>query len=545
MRAPGKKTGLKKTKPKKPGSKQQDSKKPASKKQNKQQPTKQQPTKQQPAARSSLKNKPTRIAPSELSARLLARITLEPAADGHLEACFDGHAVGLGQVSAAAGHRAQGLRGGLPLTSFAAGGAVDQEIDRMVRRLARRGLLEYILGQASDGRDPVVIEPQTPDYWPQTPELGAADIVVLSRFAYLRRRGNDMVLESPRAAALIRIGDPQIAAAVAGLATPQPVKTLRQSDGALSDALLAVLLDCKMLLRIDAAHTDLRAAEGGDDLEMWDFHDLVFHTRSTEGRQANPLGGLYPYAGILPPLPAVRPRWPGQAIDLQQFSGAPAQPLAPVARLLRARQSTRSFDDAQPITLGELSRFLDGAARVQSQWESPVDFGDGDSGPMVGYAPRPYPSGGAAYALELYLTVANCDGLAPGFYHYDAAAHALVLIESRAVARDALLTSAAYAMDAPAGPQILITIAARFGRTAWKYSAIAYALVLKEVGVLTQSLYLVATDMGLGGCAIGNSNIDLFAKMTGIDVHVEGPVGQFALGRGAPEAFDEGMSQPE
>ena len=38
--------------------------------------------------------------------------------------------------------------------------------------------------------------------------------------------------------------------------------------------------------------------------------------------------------------------------------------------------------------------------------------------------------------------------------------------------------------------------------------------------------------MGLGGCAIGISNIDLFAKMTGIDFHVEGPVGQFALGRG-------------
>ena len=37
--------------------------------------------------------------------------------------------------------------------------------------------------------------------------------------------------------------------------------------------------------------------------------------------------------------------------------------------------------------------------------------------------------------------------------------------------------------------------------------------------------------MGLGGCAIGTGNIDLFAKMTGLDFHVEGPVGQFALGR--------------
>jgi nitroreductase len=47
-----------------------------------------------------------------------------------------------------------------------------------------------------------------------------------------------------------------------------------------------------------------------------------------------------------------------------------------------------------------------------------------------------------------------------------------------------------------------------------------------------QTLYMTATDMGLGGCAIGITNIDLFAKMTGIEFYVEGPVGQFAIGRG-------------
>ena len=82
---------------------------------------------------------------------------------------------------------------------------------------------------------------------------------------------------------------------------------------------------------------------------------------------------------------------------------------------------------------------------------------------------------------------------------------------------------------------MLITIAARFGRISWKYSSLAYALVLKDVGVLIQTFYLMATEMGLGGCAIGSTNIELFAKMTGLDFCVEGPVGQFALGRPAPE----------
>ena len=146
---------------------------------------------------------------------------------------------------------------------------------------------------------------------------------------------------------------------------------------------------------------------------------------------------------------------------------------------------------------------------------------------------RPYPSGGASYELELYLAVDKCEGLPRGFYHYDAGGHALVPIEVRGNELNALLNGATFAMGVNAAPQILITIAARFGRVSWKYSSIAYALILKDVGALMQTFYVMATDMGLGGCAIGTTNIELFAKMTGLQFHVEGPVGQFALGRGA------------
>ena len=174
---------------------------------------------------------------------------------------------------------------------------------------------------------------------------------------------------------------------------------------------------------------------------------------------------------------------------------------------------------------------LGSAARVLSRWKGRVD--KDTAGPAVAYAVRPYPSAGASYELELYLAVDRCEGLARGFYHYDAGAHALVPIASSPQDLQTMLTEAAFAMDAPGVPQILITIAARFGRVSWKYSGLAYALILKNVGVLTQALYLMATDMGLGGCAICSTNIDLFARMTGLEFHVEGAVGQFALGRGA------------
>jgi SagB-type dehydrogenase family enzyme len=482
------------------------------------------------------KTRGRRAPPLTVSARLASRVTLEAHASGTIIACFDGYSVGLGAFSAATADRAQDLRGGLPLASFASSRRkTDKEIDLLVRRLAGHGLLEYRLGR-SPGDDQVVIEPQVADYWPRTPLLGEADVLVLSRFAYMRRRGNEMVLESPRAGALFKICNPKIATAIALLATPQQIKRLRRQNGFPGVEILALLVDCQILFKADvSAGSGARLVEGDNNLVLWDFHDLLFHARSTEGRHANPLGGTYPHAGVMPAPPAVRPRWPGKKIDLHKFTAAHSPAISPFAKVMHERHSTRSFDDQRPITLAELSRFLGNTARVLSTWSARVD----DTGPLVAYAVRPYPSAGASYELELYLAVDRCQGLARGFYHYEAGGHALVPIGTRTHELQALLTGARFAMGVPAAPQILITIAARFGRVSWKYSSLAYALVLKDVGVLMQTLYLMATDMGLGGCAIGTTNIDLFAKMTGIEFHVEGPVGQFALGRGTQSrAFD-------
>jgi SagB-type dehydrogenase family enzyme len=472
-------------------------------------------------------------APPTLSARLRGHVRLDAQGNGEIVAGLDGHSVGLGTFSARAADRAQELRAGLPLSSFASSKReIDREIGLLVHRLARRGLLEYRLKRSRRGEDLIVIEPQVSDYWPQAARLGNAEALVLSRFAYMRRRGNEMVLESPRAGALFRICDPKIAAAVATLSTPQQIRELRRQGNFPGVELLALLVDCQMLFKVRAGESGHRLAEGDASLALWEFHDLLFHARSTEGRHANPLGGTYPCAGIIAPLPAVRPSWPGKTIDLGKVLGGRPEAILPVAKLLRDRHSTRSFDGERPITLAELSLLLDGTARVLSSSNTNQDLDEG------GHTVRPYPSAGAAYEFELYLAVTSCEGLQHGFYHYDAGAHALTPIDVPPDELEALLARAQAAMGAPAPPQILITIAARFGRVSWKYSSIAYALILKDVGVLMQTLYLRATEIGLGGCAVGITNIDLFAKMTGIEFHVEGPVGQFALGREAkPDAF--------
>ncbi len=289
--------------------------------------------------------------------------------------------------------------------------------------------------------------------------------------------------KSPRAGALFRIHDPKIATVFAMLATPQKISQLRRQDGFPGIELLAVLVDCQIVLKIAVTgESGIRAAEGDHNLVLWDFHDLLFHARSTEGRHANPLGGVYPYADVISPLPALRPRWAGRKIDLRRLSAAPPRMISSVAKLLRERHSTRSFDDQRPITLTELSRFLDSTARVLSRSKPEFDFDDG------GHTVRPYPSAGAGYELELYLAVNICEGLAQGFYHYDAGAHVLVPIRVPGHELEVLFAGAEYAMGAPAAPQILITIAARFGRISWTYSSIAYSLILKDVGVLIQTL---------------------------------------------------------
>ena len=488
-----------------------------------------------PARKTSLS---PRAATSVIAARLNAQVALETQADGNVIARFEGMGQSLGKFSPAVHKRLGGFRDGFRLASSAPKTAVAKELDVLVQRLARSGLLEYRFGPARGRQHSVVIEPQVAGYQPQIAKLANADTIALSRFAYLRRRGKEMVLESPRAGAVFAIHDAKIATALAILSQPQKISQFRKERGFPGLELLGLLVDCQILFKLKPDDADgLRASESEPDLALWDFHDLLFHTHSTEGRQANPLGGLYSYSDLRAPLPAVRQPWPGQSIDLNNATMIAAP--TPFVTLLNERHSTRDFDNEHPIKLNELASLLQTAARVRAKWTARADD-LGEDGPEVSYASRPYPSAGAAYELELYLAVAHCEGLAPGFYHYDAERHALASIDVKSQDIDAQLYDAEFAIGASGPPQILFVITARFGRVSWKYSSVAYSLILKDVGVLTQTLYLAATDLGLGGCAIGINNIDRFARMTGLDFAIEGPVGQFALGRGLPDPAGEG-----
>lgn len=111
------------------------------------------------------------------------------------------------------------------------------------------------------------------------------------------------------------------------------------------------------------------------------------------------------------------------------------------------------------------------------------------------------PSGGARNPYELYVHVRAVTGLKPGFYHYSAPEHSLGFLHADAhPAPQALLGDQDWANNAAA----IIFLCATFERSAWKYrQALAYRVVLMEVGAITQNIQLAATHRGIAAAPTG------------------------------------------
>jgi SagB-type dehydrogenase family enzyme len=187
--------------------------------------------------------------------------------------------------------------------------------------------------------------------------------------------------------------------------------------------------------------------------------------------------------------------------------------------VIENRKSVRAHDPASPITLEQLGELLYRSARIRRVFGCP----DGQEA-----ADRPYPSGGSLYELEIYPLITQCAGAPPGLWHYAAADHALDHVADAGPATEALVAAARSAATMTADRSCWLT--ARFGRIMWKYHAMGYALVLKHVGVLYQTIYLVATAMGLAVCGLGGGDAGDFAAASGLDYHAEGSVGELVVG---------------
>lgn len=437
--------------------------------------------------------------------------------DGQLSLLAWPHAERLGRLDAGRQDVLRALAGGRAgadeLVALAGGAPGVREL---LARLRRNGWLTTTV--TCGGRDlytlaPLREPPAAPDALPHP--------LVLSRFALIRRPGRDptgmagLTVESPRAWCDVRVHDAEVLAVLGGLAGSDPVAHQR---------IVRDLYWAGVLVEAGGAEeTEL-------ELRQWSPHELWFHDRSRLGYRGyfgDRFGRTCWAEGAFESLPAEPVPFPGATVALRKPDLPSLRRADPtLTTVLEDRESVRAHDDDNPISIDQLGEFLYRCARTRMVRR-------GEDG--IEYANRPHPSGGSVYELELYPVVRLADGLDPGMYHYDSHAHRLETVcdaGSQAVRR--LLRVAAHSTVAAHPPQVLIVVSARVGRLMWKYEAMPYALALKHVGVLYQTMYCVATAMGLAPCGLGSGDSRAFTEATSRSPYAECSVGEFMLGSRRP-----------
>ncbi|HLP89623.1 MAG TPA: SagB family peptide dehydrogenase [Nostocaceae cyanobacterium] len=344
---------------------------------------------------------------------------------------------------------------------------------------------------------------------------------VLSRFAYCHNEQKQMLLESPLSHTQIVLSDWRGGALISSLAQPQSCHELSNKIPNISESVVQTFLGILLSVKILHEFKEEEQLLESEALAQWEFHDLLFHTKSRKGRQNKTFYKTFRFQNIINPLPAIKPQISNEIVPLYSPDIQSLKKLdRPFTWVLEERKSIYKYGN-KPLTENQLGEFLYRSARVRNILNHN----------LMEYSNRPYPSGGAGYGLEIYVTVNVCDNISPGLYHYCPQKHQLskVCIVNNLVKK--LLKEASSATGKEDfNPQVLIILAARFPRVSWVYESVAYALILKEVGVLLQTMYLVATAMNLAPCALGSGNTDLFAEAAGTDYYAESSVGEFILG---------------
>ena len=158
--------------------------------------------------------------------------------------------------------------------------------------------------------------------------------------------------------------------------------------------------------------------------------------------------------------------------------------------LLGGRRTTRGFDSGRPLSTAELSTVLGWV------WGCRGTAALGDD---VVVLKKTSPSGGSLHPIEVYPLVRAVEGVEPGLYHYSVERHGLTMVERLDAAgaealADVFLGGQWYFASAP----VLFVMAARFDRSFWKYRDHdkAYGAILIDAGHLSQTLYLVAEELG-------------------------------------------------
>jgi SagB-type dehydrogenase family enzyme len=344
--------------------------------------------------------------------------------------------------------------------------------------------------------------------------------LMLSRFAFLHQENQQFVLESPLSKAKIILLDWRATALIGKLIQLNSSFTLEDLAETLIDVEIA-----KSFLELLIATGMMQLEPETEELAQSQFHNLLFHHQTRLERLDNSHKSKPPRFENHERYPIVKPPMSARVIELEKPDLATlAKTDCSLTFAIESRQSIREYSD-QPITLSQLGEFLYRCARVKEVYTPEPDLLN-----IRETTKRPYPSGGALYELEIYPVVNRCQGLDAALYHYQPLSHSLHPIVDWHPDVEALIFDAWKSTGQQDLPQVLLIITARFGRLFWKYHGIGYGLILKHIGVLYQTFYLVATAMKLAPTAIGAGNSEQFCKVAKLNEYEESSVGEFMLG---------------
>ncbi len=377
-------------------------------------------------------------------------------------------------------------------------------------QLQNRGSLLY---SAGDKTAPLATLVPMRSGFPFNEKLSLDRRYTLSRFCFIRREKEDLIIESPLSPAYVIMHRQEAHLLFRELRKGTTFSELCEQ---FSNFPSKSIQDYLILLNNLNAISLLGEEES---LEQWEFHDLLFHSRNRIGRHDYPLGGCYPFRETAHPLPVTK-TWPSfQPILLYRPDLEVTKKQDPsFTEVLEKRCSVRSPSKAL-LNAELLGEFLYRTARIKQHMPTSI----------MDCSQRPSPAGGAIHELEIYAVIHQCEGLTSGIYHYDPDLHALHQVTGKNPRMDRLLEDVRASTMKEEFPQVLFVFTSRFQRLSWKYRAVSYALTLKNVGALMQTMYLVATAMSLSPCAVGSGNSDLFSELIGSDYYEETSVGEFIL----------------
>ena len=203
-------------------------------------------------------------------------------------------------------------------------------------------------------------------------------------------------------------------------------------------------------------------------------------------------------------------------------------PLARVAgndfdALLARRATCRNFDPARKLPQELFAQLLQRVFAAQAE----VRVGDDTA-----FLKKSSPSGGGLHPTEAYLVVQHVEGLAPGLYHYHATAHALEPLPAPELPLREFLMRAVAQQHWFADAHAAVVLVPRFDRTFWKYRRHmkGYRVVALEAGHLSQTLYLAATEAGLGAFITAAINEKPLEAALGLDPLREGALAVCGFG---------------